>query len=122
MMPSRRTLLAAALLALAGTGPAEAESTPASTPPPARPRPRPRRRQQQAAPPPAPPQRGDPAPMPDPNLRALRDPREGSARLDPEVFNSRVPSTGGAMQDDQAARMRDRLHAPAAGAALRVPF
>lgn len=126
-MTSRRMLLGAAFLALAGAIPAGAQEAPATAPAPAaRPRPRPRRRPAPpvsvAEAPFAPPQRGDPAPLPDPNLRALRDPNDGNPRLDAEIFTSRMPGTGATFEDEQAARYRDRLHRPAPGAALRVPF
>ena len=119
-MAPRRTVLAAALLALAGFSPAAAQEPPGT--PGARLRPRRRRREEQQVQAPPPPQRGDPAPMPDPNARAPRDPSADSPRVDAQVFNPRMFGGGAAMQDDQAARYRDRLHAPAAGAAFRVPF
>lgn len=118
-MAPRRTVLAAALLALAGLRQAAAQDQPSSG---ARLRPRRRQREDQQVQAPPPSQRGDPAPMPDPNVRAPRDPSADNPSVDARIFNPRMFGTGAAMQDDQAARYRDRLHAPAAGAAFRVPF
>lgn len=117
---------ATALAQTAGTSataPPAAGTTPAqpATPAPAQ-RPRPRRRREQPPPPPPPQQRGDPAPLPDRDLLPPRDRSLDGPRVDADVINPRTPGTGATMEGDQATRERDRLHRPAPGASVRIPF
>lgn len=119
-MIRRRVLILAALLIPPGAG--TAQTTPARTAPPrrrvARPIPPP-----PPAPPPAPVSRGEPAPVPNPDIEAPRNRDAPSARIDPALIDPNVPSAGVSGPPQGPPAQEDRLlRQPGAGARLRVPF
>jgi len=59
--------------------------------------------------------------LPDRDILGPREPEQGP-RVNADVINPRMPATGATMERDQATRERDRLHRPAPGASVRIPF
>ena len=116
-MICRRALILAALLIPPRAG--TAQTTPAT----------PRRRVRRPVPPPppepppAPVSRGEPAPVPNPDIEAPRSRDAPAARIDPTLIDPNVPRAGvsGAPQGPPAREDR-LLRQPGAGARLRVPF
>jgi len=116
-MTGRRALLALALALAAG--PAAAQRNP------------PRRRQRPSAraapPPPAAPLRGEPAPVPNRDLEAPRDPDAARAatapRLNPALIDPEEPRISATLDRHSPQARQDRLlRDPAPGARLRLPF
>ena len=66
--------------------------------------------------------RGDPAPLPNREARSPTDGAPPRTRIEADLLTSRVPAGGASFEYDRALVRRDRLHQPAPGAAVRVPF
>ena len=66
--------------------------------------------------------RGDPAPLPNRETRSPSDRAAPRTRIEADLLTSRVPGGGASFGEDAALMRRDRLHQPAPGAAVRVPF
>ncbi len=66
--------------------------------------------------------RGDPAPLPNREARSPGDSAPPRTRIEADLLTSRVPGGGASFGEDAALLRRDRLHQPAPGAAVRVPF
>jgi hypothetical protein len=122
-MNARRSLLAALLALLAA--PAAAQQQPRR---PAQPQARRPVRRRPAGPAPQPqvaaPARGEPAPVPNRDLEAPRQPgTQPSARVDPTLIDPAEPRPGTATDRNSPQAREDRLlRQPAPGARLRVPF
>jgi len=60
--------------------------------------------------------------LPNREVWRLPGPNSASTHVETELITPRSPVSGTTFERDQAQRERERLHRPAPGASVRIPF